>query len=215
MEKSVFDFAAEYNFDAIKEYVGAGNPINVCDGDGNSLLTAFLAGYVEHGDITEDQEELRKEDPEGDYGLWISFLSTKHKTPLAQRSSKIVEQLEWFLNQGASLDLCDLSKCGMVDTPLVVAVHDEDYYLTEYLLEHGADPKVWLFDDRDPGEQYETYLIDHMDISLLDSKGERFGNLCKIAALLVGHGFEDYGGHCIEVDKESRMLTCHNLRPRY
>ena len=36
---------------------------------------------------------------------------------------------------------------GDTETPLMHAVEKEDYYITKYLLENGADPKVWLFDE--------------------------------------------------------------------
>ena len=58
MEKSIFQLASEYNFDAVFDYHNNGNSINICDEDGNSLFATFLSGYACYGDIVEDEEEL-------------------------------------------------------------------------------------------------------------------------------------------------------------
>ena len=62
MEKSIFQLASEYNFDAVFDYHNSGNSINICDEDGNSLFATFLSGYACYGDIVEDEEELLKLD---------------------------------------------------------------------------------------------------------------------------------------------------------
>ena len=68
-------------------------------------------------------------------------------------------------------------------TPLAIAVCDEDYYLTKYLLQHGADPKVLLFDEP-VKRQYETFLVDYMFFVLEDARGERAHNAETIVQLL-------------------------------
>ena len=216
MEKNIFQLASEYNFDAVFEYYNSGNSINICDEDGDSLFAAFLKGYACYGDIVEDEEKLLKAHDEYDYEFWDSFLSEKKKTPLADRNSgEIVKQIEWFLSNGADINLCDLSKSGMVDTPLSVAVCDEDYYLTEFLLDRGANPRVWLFSDHHPWENYEDWLIEHMDVRMMDSKGEQFENELHIAATLAHYGLDDFNGICISIDKESRTINGHSPQWKY
>ena len=104
MEKSIFQLASEYNFDAVFDYHNNGNSINICDEDGNSLFATFLSGYACYGDIVEDEEELLKTHDECDYEFWDSFLSEKKKTPLDGRNGgEIVKQLEWFLSNGVDM----------------------------------------------------------------------------------------------------------------
>ena len=45
-KKELFDKAADYDFDAIKEYLESGGDIEVYDGGGNSLLSALLEAYL-------------------------------------------------------------------------------------------------------------------------------------------------------------------------
>ena len=47
-KKELFDKAAEYDFDAIKEYLESDGDIAVYDGSGNSLLSALLEAYYRH-----------------------------------------------------------------------------------------------------------------------------------------------------------------------
>ena len=57
--RSFFQYLAyDYNFDAVRTYFNNGNPINICDENGSSLLTAFLGGYANYGDNAENEEEL-------------------------------------------------------------------------------------------------------------------------------------------------------------
>lgn len=216
MEKSIFESAREYDFEAIRKYRDGGNSINICDKNGNSLFADFLTGYCNYGDgdTIDDREALLEIHEEDDYDFWDSYLSEKLKTPLKERQDGvIIEQMDWFLANGADINLCDLSKTGMVKTPIAVAVCNEDYYLAEYLLEHGADPKVWLFSDFRPWLTYETWLMEDIDIKMMDSKGEQFQNLLHIAALLAHYGMDDFGGICISIDKETRTIEGHG--PQY
>ena len=216
MEKNIFELAAKYDFEAVKEWSENGNPINICDDGGNSLLTAFLDGYARFGDKVEDEEELLKVHDETDYEFWEGFLPGKNKTPLNERNGgTIVKQLEWFLSNGADLNLLDLSKDGSADTPLSITVSAEDYYLVEYLLEHGADPKVWLSVNERGDNEYEIFLIEDMDVHMMYSHGELFDNQLKIAALLARYGLVDFQGHCISIDKENRIITGHNIQPKF
>ena len=107
--------------------------------------------------------------------------------PLEKRKSGILPQLDFFFEHGVDVNLCGLPKDGSVMTPLAIAVCDEDYYLTEYLLKHGAVPKVRLFDEWSV-RQDETFLADHMSSLLEDARGERARNAEAIDKLLSDYG---------------------------
>jgi hypothetical protein len=217
LDKTIFQLASEYNFEAVKEYIAMGNPINICDERGDSLFAEFIDGYVNCGDVVEGEEEqLLHEHDEFDYDFWDGFLSTKLKTPLMERNEgAIARQIEWFLAQGADINYCELSKHGLLNTPLSIAVQDEDYFLAKFLLEHGADPKVWLFSDDRTRLKYENYLIEHMDFVLMEANGERADNALRIAALLARYGLDDFSGICISVDKETKTVSGHSVQWKF
>ena len=214
MQENIFEQAANYDFDAIKEYFESGHSINICDESGSSLFAAFIDGYSRHGDNEDELEKLKEHDLNDKF--WYHYLTEKQKTPLQERNGgKIVEQLDWFLQHGADINLNDLTKSGDVETPLSFAIRDEDFYLAEYLLEHGADPKVWLSDERFPWEEHEDYLIEHMDVMMFDSSGERFENELRIAALLAHYGLDDFFGYCLSIDRENRTINGHKPNLMY
>ncbi|WP_426349761.1 hypothetical protein ACPWSR_00625 [Alloiococcus sp. CFN-8] len=215
MEEELFRRVMEYDFSSIEEWIELGNSINICNENGNSLFAEFLNGYYSYGDIpSEEAEQLNSRD-QCDYEFWESFVSFRQQTPLESRSSGILDQMNFFFTNGADVNLCKLQPGGMVETPLSIAVCAEDYYITKYLLEHGANPKVRLFDEDTPGNQTEHWLIEHMDVRMMDSKGKQFDNELRIAALLAKHGLDDFGGLCISIDKDTRTIIGHKLKVMY
>lgn len=183
-EPAVFSAARQGDFAAIRAYAAVGNSVNVCDAHGNSLLAVFLDAC--EAQCAARDEPLLTLHPEWDYEF--SFVPETDKTPLEARQDGIFAQLEWFLAQGADLDLCDLSACGAVETPLFVAVQFADYYLLEYLLKHGADPRVRLSDSTFPWATEEFYLTDHVDVLLMEARGARTEYLYRLGALLERFG---------------------------
>ena len=180
--QDLFNHAFEYDFQAIVEYVNRGGNLNIMNDDGESLFCAFLEGYTNKGDTSpEEQREL--ESHSDDYDFWERHLAARLTIPLEMRKSGILSQLDFFFEHGVDVNLCKLPKDGSVMTPLAIAVCDEDYYLTKYLLQHGADPKVLLFDEP-VKRQYETFLVDHMFFVLEDARGERAHNAETIVQLL-------------------------------
>ena len=215
MEEKLFLWAMDYDFSSIQECIERGNSINICNENGNSLFAEFLNGYYSHGDIPDEEvAELDSRD-QGDYEFWESFLSYRQQTPLESRSSDILSQMNFFFTHGTDVNLCKLKPGGMVETPLSIAVCAEDYYITKYLLEHGANPKVWLFHEGPPGKQQEHWLIEHMDVRMIDSKGEQFDNELRIAALLAKYGLDDFCGLCISIDKKTRTINGHKMKMMY
>ena len=184
--QDLFNHAFEYDFQAIVEYVNHGGNLNIMNDDGESLFCVFLEGYTNEGDTSpEEQREL--ESHSDDYDFWESHLDARLIIPLEKRKSGILSQLDFFFEHGVDVNLCGLPKDGSVMTPLAIAVCDEDYYLTEYLLKHGAVPKVRLFDEWSV-RQDETFLADHMSSLLEDARGERARNAEAIDKLLSDYG---------------------------
>ncbi len=215
MEEKIFCWAKEYDFPSIQERIERGNSINICNKNGNSIFAEFLNGYYSYGDIPDEEAAELDSHNECDYEFWESFLSYRQQTPLESRSSGILSQMNFFFTHGADVNLCNLQPGGMVETPLSIAVCAEDYYITKYLLEHGANPKVWLFDESRSWKQHEDWLIEHMDVRMIDSKGKQFDNELRIAALLAKHGLDDFGGLCISIDKNTRTINGHKLKMMY
>ena len=180
--QDLFNHAFEYDFQAIVEYVNHGGNLNIMNDDGESLFCVFLEGYTNKGDTSpEEQREL--ESHSDDYDFWERHLDARLTIPLEKRDSGILSQLDYFFEHDVDVNLCKLPKDSSVMTPLAIAVCDEDYYLTKYLLQHGADPRVRLFDEWSLSQD-ELFLPEHMSFILEDARGERARNAEAIDELL-------------------------------
>lgn len=212
-EQSIFEAATSNDFDAIRAYVEKGNNLNICNDRGLSLLTCFIDGYYAYEET--DPEELALYDlhDEFDYDFWDSYVFKIQRTPLEARSSGILEKLDYLFAWGVDPNLCVLVD-GMTETALMHAVCRHDYYLTKYLLEHGADPGVWLF----AKEHYETrdreyWLMDELDISIMNGdKGDAAAVILRVAQLLWEYGLRDWSGYCIDIDKNTGVTGGHSMR---
>lgn len=212
-EQTLFEKANNYDFSALRAYVEAGNDLNICNDEGHSLFACFVDGYYAHED--EDPEELALYDlhDECDYDFWDSYVFKIQRTPLEARSNGILEELDCLFAWGVDPNLCVLVD-GMTETALMHAVCRHDYYLTKYLLEHGADPGVWLFTK----EYYNTrdceyWLMDELDISILNGdKGDAAAVTLRIAQLLWEYGLRDWSGYCIDIDKNTGVTGGHPMR---
>ena len=186
LNQDLFNHAFEYDFQAIVEYVNHGGNLNIMNDDGESLLCVFLEGYTNKGDTSpEEQREL--ESHSDDYDFWERHLDARLTIPLEKRNSGIFSQLSFFFEHDVDVNLCKLPKDGSVMTPLAIAVCDEDYYLTKYLLQHGADPRVRLFDEWSLSKN-EMFLPEHISFILEDARGERARNAEAIDKLLSDYG---------------------------
>ena len=92
---------------------------------------------------------------------------------------------------GAAANLCEIVE-DAAETPLSVAVQFEDYFMVEYLLARGADPKTWLSEEGQYYGDHETWLIDHIDEVICDYNGDRGTNVYNIGVLLCRSGLDDY-----------------------
>jgi len=180
-EQAVFNAAEEYDFFALREHALSGGDINITDTDGISLFARFLYGYYTAGEPAAT---------EPDENSFETFLSDELRKPLDKRGG-ILEKVDWFFEMGADADLCEIVE-DAAETPLSVAVQFEDYFMVEYLLSRGADPKTWLTEEGQYYADHETWLIDHIDEVICDYQGDRGTNVYNIGVLLCRHGLDDY-----------------------
>ncbi len=215
-EHAIFKAAINYNYEAIRAFVAGGGDLNICNDRGHSLLACFVEGYYYYED--EDPEELALWDlhDEGDYDFWDEYVHKYQRTPLEDRPSNILEKLEYLFAHGVDPNLCIMVN-GSTETALMHSVCRHDYYMTKYLLEHGADPGVRLF----PKPDYETrdreyWLMDELDVSIMNGdKGDRANLTLNVAHLLWEYGLRDWGGYCIDIDKNVGVIGGHHLRPLF
>ena len=210
MEKTIFEAAWQFDFDAVRTYVENGKDLNVCDHRGYSLLTCFIMGYYSLGCLTPEEEKLLELHDECDYDFWDAYVYQYQKQPLEERPDDFLKKLEFLFAHGADPNLCVMEEYG-TETALMQSVCWKDYYLTKYLLEHGANPGVWLFPKRDDQQSDREYwLMDELDIAIMNgAKGEAAINILRVAQLLWEYGLRDWGGYCIELDKAGGVTGGH------
>lgn len=137
------------------------------------------------------------------------------RMPLEERPHPIREQAEWLIQKGISVNAVNWEAARgedgiarSVESPLLHAVEHRDYCMIKFLLENGADPAQRLFaeDPWDPG--YEDYLIEDMDVRIMNGdRGDSMMLDLEIASLLMQYGLDQWeGGQCIEVDKKNRRI---------
>lgn len=212
-EHTIFEAAEDQDLAAIRAYAEAGKDLNICNGKGHSLLTCFVDGYYAHQDTDPEELALYELHDEFDYDFWDAYVFKFQRTPLEERSGGLKETLDCLFAWGADPDLCVLVD-GMTETALMHAVCHRDPYLTKYLLEHGADPGVWLF-EKDPHEvqDREYWLMDELDISIMNGdKGAAAAVTLRVAQLLWEYGLRDWSGYCIEIHKDTGVTGAHPLR---
>lgn len=182
-------------FNKIKAHVESGKDINeYCTRE--SVLYFFLGSYYQHdvygyGDIEDVPENA---------------VAEELKLPLKDRPSGILDQMNWLLDHGADVN------AGGEWLPLMDAVGSLDVAMTEYLLEHGANPH---YAGRDDGIPYGcgNYYIDELDIIALDesfvSNPDKsvFDRVLQIAVLFAKQGVTDVHTHCISIDSKTRTVS--------
>ena len=214
---SIFKAAYNLDFEAIREYLENGGEINICNENGSSLLACYILRYLDEADPpSEAEQQLLDAHPENEYEFWDFYVYERQKTPLEKRSSGIFNQLELLFSYGADPNLCKIVD-EATETALMHAVCMRDYYLTEYLLKKGADPGVRLFTPHEWDEADKEYwLMDELDIDIMNGdRGELAELDLSIAQLLWEHGLKDWGGYCIDIDKEKGVIGGHPLRVKY
>ena len=215
-DTTIFEKAYTYDFPALKDYILSGGEINITDKDGSSLFAEFILGYVRFGDCPEGEEKELVDTHENDDEFLQSYVYKYQKTPLHKRKSGIKQQLDFLFKHGADPNLYRPTSINS-NTPLIYAVCDFDYFLSKYLLEHGADPGLPLFNDEyDIKDGKDYWLMDELDIAIMNGvRGELASHLLALAQLLWEYGLRDWNGYCITVDKEKGVMDGHSPRVKY
>ena len=195
-----------HNIGQIKAFVLAGGEINTLNEEGHSLLTAFVRSYNPEWTAEEESEFDRHPDENDDF--WFAFVPQYCFIPLDHRESSIKEDLDFFFEYGADPNLYALID-EEAETALLWAIVNEDYYLTKYLLEHGAIPGINLY--REPpvlspdGQDY--CLMDYIDCRYsLGAKDLHAQNLLAIAQLLWDYGLKNWSGNSLTIDPHNGVL---------
>lgn len=101
-------------------------------------------------------------------GMELDDINSEIFKPLEKRPSGILKALETLMP--LEHDINDESDW----TPLMMSVANLDYYMTEYLIKHGAIPLYW-YDREDDIKEHEqmgiplnNYYLEDIDINLMD-----------------------------------------------
>ncbi len=190
-------------FEKIKAHVEAGKHINQFSED-YAVIFVFLDSYYQHdvygcSDIEEVPEDA---------------VAEELRLPLAERPSGVLAQLEWLLAHGAKVnDSGDWQ-------PLMAPVGALDVAMTQYLLEHGADPHFDI-DEGYPPYGCGNYYIDDLDVRAMDASFSNdadesvFHRILQIALLFAQHGVTDVYTHCVSIDGETRCVSVSQARVKY
>ena len=214
-ENKVLDAAANYDFAAVQAYLEQGGRTDIYDGYGSSLLTSLLKGYYRCAFyIGPDGKQIDIEADENKNAIYDSW------APLEQRPHPIKKQIDYLISKGIGINNIGWEEAKQhqhsdsdyeVDTPLYYTVVNRDYCMTKYLLDLGADPDIkFSFEDERFDSDY--WLLEDLDIAILNGdREEAMENDLRIAALLMRYGNGQWpGGHCIDVDQESRTIRGHS-----
>lgn len=202
----LFNSASLHEFEKLKNYVLSGGNLNILNEEGHSLLTAFIRSY--DPEWTDKEENEFDNHPNEEDEFWYTFVPQYCFIPLDHRESSIKEDLDFFFEYGADPNLYALID-EEAETALLWAIVNEDYYLTKYLLEHGAIPGINLY--REPpvlspdGQDY--CLMDYIDCRYsLGAKGLHAQNLLAIAQLLWDYGLKNWSGNSLTIDPHNGVL---------
>ncbi len=123
-------------------------------------------------------------------------------------SQNIDERESGIGNRLKNIEIDVNSSDGCFNT-LMLAVGHADAPMVKFLLEHGADPNVWIGMDEEPNIPKQNWYLEDIDIQYMN---ESFGNekcadyldaLIRTATVLTRYGrLNSFGGICLTVDKD-------------
>lgn len=153
-------------------------------------------------------------------GIEVSDVESEVYMPLAERPSGILEALEMLMPMESNIN--DENDW----TALMMSVCNLDYYMSEYLINHGANPCYWV--DREEhikeheilGIPMSNYYLEDIDIRLMDvhNLSEEKISRCilnLVKTILEFEGVESFFGLCLSADKENREISISSLRCKY
>jgi len=164
-------------------------------------LNDCLARYYDHGcDCREDVPE----------DAFVEEL----KLPLEQRQSGIFQKVVEICKDPAQLNPKGDNQ------PLRHSVGNLDYYMTEYLLDRGANPH---FDIQKGDIPYGcgNYYIDELNLLAMDESFATdcdetvFDRVLKIAQLFAKHGVTNVRTSCITIDDETKTVQVAQAKVKF
>lgn len=194
-------------FNDIKVYVESGNNVNTFFKQ-YSTLYEYLDHYYQL--IIYNQPA-----PEDDkYNDSTSF-SKELTLPLKERTYDVASELQWLIDHGAD------PNAGGDLLPLMLPVAFLDFYMAEYLLEHGANAHYHGDSEAQLPYGCGNYYIDDLDASALNYSFEPnvekivFDQILKFAVLFAKHGVVDVHTHCISIDNKTQTVTVAQAQTKF
>lgn len=184
-------------------YTESGNDM-IHDSVEDGALYSLLDAYYQHDVYGFDDVEDVPEDA----------VAEELALPLEERKSGVLFQMEKLLAHGAAVNASGDQQ------PLMLAVGNLDIAMTEYLLEHGANPH---YDLPDEGIPYGcgNYYLDALDLCALDESfvtepdRDGFDRILRIAMLFAKRGVTDVQTHCISIDSRTRHIAVKQAKMKY
>lgn len=152
-------------------------------------------------------------------GIELDDINSEIYLPLEQRPSGILEALGILISRENNIN--DESDW----TPLMMSVVNLDYYMTEYLIMHNANPNFWCDREDDirehqiMGISMDNYYLEDIDTRIL--WGLNFSeklvtdNILRLKLILEFEGVESFFGLCLSADKEHKEIKISSLQLKY
>ena len=134
--------------------------------------------------------------------------------PLEQRTSGIVEVMEWLVKEGFDLNE------GEGFNPLMMAVGHADAAMTSFLIQNGADANYWPDMEEIPESYRDNYYLEDIDIAYYNESWELTENyvmaLLNTAKVLLEKGKTgSFYGLCLSADAEKREIQLRGAQYKY
>ncbi|MBQ7625297.1 MAG: hypothetical protein IJS65_08480 [Clostridia bacterium] len=130
--------------------------------------------------------------------------------PVKKRPSGIYDAFSAIVAAGAEINASeDFSNA------LTAAVGNLDYYMTEFLLSLGAEPRIWPSMDEPSEMTYgQNYYLDDLDIAFFDNRTANDYSsaaeeaILKTARVLIEKGgLKNYSGYGLRVDEKGKLTA--------
>ena len=182
------------------------NALNEVEASGSKhMLSDFLHKYY-NSPIFDDMEEK----------IW----ETEVFLPLRERPSEVWDAVEYLMSQTTEIN--DES----VETPLERAVGCIDYYMADYLIQHGANPNYWecrlesIEEHKDISVPLENWFLEEIDVAIVNGleidKELVFTHVYKLVRILVDAGkLSSFYGLCLAYKEKTDEIELGKLQLKY
>lgn len=153
-------------------------------------------------------------------GVEIGDATSETYLKLEERPSGILESL----NKLMPLELNINDETAW--TPLMMSVMNLDYYMTEYLIQNGANPCFWHDREEEIREQklfgldVDNYYLVDIDIHIMNdidlSEEKVTSTILNLARIILEfEGVNSFFGYCLKADKENRVISVDSFKTKY